>query len=158
MWWGILVSAIVLITILCAYLAWDILSHRDQLQQLPVVPPPVVVDTVSGTVEDTATGTMEPVGADGGSQVRDTAGTTVDTGAGQSAIAPDVCYVVVGAFSDTANVLRMEARLADMGYPAERLSGRTIIRVAIRSSCDPVSLQNILEDARTRIHPQAWIY
>jgi hypothetical protein len=68
------------------------------------------------------------------------------------------CYVVVGAFADTLNVERMESRLAEMGYAFERLPGRSIIRVAIRSSCDPVALQNVLDDARARISDQAWIY
>lgn len=154
MWWGILVSAIVLITILCAYLAWDIISHRDQLQRLPVLPPAVIADTM----DTAATQSPEPVTPEDGSQGSDSAGAAVDTSTRQPDTGREPCYVVVGAFSDTANVLRMESRLAEMGYPAERLPGRTITRVAIRASCDPVALQNILEDARARIHPQAWIY
>jgi hypothetical protein len=154
MWWGILMAAIFLIAVLCAYLAWDILSHRDALLNATSLPAPMtelpVVDTLG---EDTvATAQQDTVAL----EVTDI---PVTSPANSPTAEPEKgCYVVVGAFADTLNVERMESRLSEMGYAFERLPGRSIIRVAIRSSCDPVALQNVLDDARARISDQAWIY
>jgi hypothetical protein len=145
-------AAIFLIAVLCAYLAWDILSHRDALLNATSLPVPTTeilsADTLAS--DSVVPAEQDTVALD----VTDIPVTSpVPTPEPENA-----CYVVVGAFADTLNVRRMESRLAEMGYAFERLPGRTIIRVAIRSSCDPVALQNVLDDARARISDQAWIY
>ncbi len=154
MWWGILIAAIILIAVLCAYLAWDILSHRDALLNATSLPAPEAIMPSGDTLAaDTLTAVEQDTVA---LEVTDIPVITPETS--QTSEPQDGCYVVVGAFADTLNVERMESRLAEMGYAYERLPGRSIIRVAIRSSCDPVALQNVLDDARARISDQAWIY
>ena len=154
MWWGILMAAIFLIAVLCAYLAWDIISHRDALLNATSLLTPVteIPSTDAQAIDSTGNGLQDTVTLE-----------VTDIPVAAPVPAPptdeeNACYVVVGAFADTLNVERMESRLLEMGYAFERLPGRSIIRVAIRSSCDPVALQNVLDDARARISDQAWIY
>jgi hypothetical protein len=66
--------------------------------------------------------------------------------------------VVVGAFSDPSNVNKMVDRLTGLRYAPEQIKGGSLIRVAIRTSCDQDSLQKMLNEARTSINPEAWIY
>lgn len=155
MWWGILVSAILLITVLCAYLAWDILSHREMLVSAKIIALPAIVsdsakaDVSGNKLSDTI---VIPVTSDLLQPV-------IDTMVQPSPAQPSGnCFIVVGAFADTANVVRMEVRLREMGYVPVRLPTRSLVRVAIQCTCDPVALGNVLDDARSRIHPQAWIY
>ncbi|HQW04049.1 MAG TPA: SPOR domain-containing protein, partial [Saprospiraceae bacterium] len=68
------------------------------------------------------------------------------------------CYVVVGAFTDPTNISKMVDRLTSLGYESELLKGGSLTRVAIRSSCDQEALQKLLNDARSSINPESWIY
>ncbi len=157
MWWAILASALVLITVLCAYLAWDILSNRPKLNDLvasypdtttavTIAPPPPVVDSSpvqeNPVTESSTEKTTPPVSETVGNQEPD----------------QSFCYVVVGAFKDADNVNKMEARLLDMGYEVEKIQGGTLTRVAIKSSCDKEVLQQTLNDARAKVNPEAWLY
>lgn len=156
LWWIILTSALVLIAVLCAYLAWDILSNRQRLNDLkpinqdtltstPITEVPTPVDT-----SNTAAGEV-PVTNEVDTNQQSPVGETPSTNSSP-------CYVVVGAFSDAANVTRMVDRLTGLGYTAEQIKGGSLIRVAIRSSCDQDSLQKLLNEARTSINPESWIY
>ena len=164
LWWIILISALVLITVLCGYLAWDILSNRHRLDTLannypeyPVIPQddsskiidsthyevnPLPTDTQSTPIEQTP---VEPKPVPPAKQEQPTTN-------------GEYCYVVVGAFADPNNIVRMEERLTSMGYTSEQLKGRTITRVAIRTSCDKETLNKVLGEARASINPEAWIY
>ncbi len=163
-WWMILVIALFLITILCAYLAWDILSNRYQLK------PDIYAD------QDTVnTGNMDDVVT-----IPDTSIIPIDIPYKDSIVneVPDpettprpepeepskpeiigkACYVVVGAFSNAENITRMVSRINSMGYEAEQLTGGALTKVAIRSSCDQAALQKTLTEARSSINPEAWVY
>jgi len=151
LWWIILTSAIILIAVMCAYLAWDIISNRQKLNELNALTPDTtklqdtlaVVDTATVPVQETpVTSVPEPV-------VEPTPQTPIDT---------KPCYVVVGAFTDQSNVTKMMERLVSLGYTAEQIQGGSLTRVAIRTDCDPANLQKILNDARSSINPEAWIY
>ena len=161
LWWMILAIALFLITVLCAYLAWDILSNRKQL------------DPATFAEQDTLnTGTMDDVVT-----IPDTTITAIDIPYKDSivvetpepvttpepekpskpAITGDACYVVVGAFSNADNIARMVERITSMGYEAEKLTGGTLTKVAIRTSCDQATLQKTLTEARSSINPEAWV-
>lgn len=155
LWWIILTSAIVLIAIMCAYLAWDIISNRQKLEELKALTPDTtklqdtlaVVDTITNPVQETpVTPVPDPV-------VEPTTPTPADTKPSGSN-----CYVVVGAFTDQSNVTKMVDRLVSLGYTAEQIQGGSLTRVAIRTDCEPANLQKILNDARSAINPEAWIY
>ena len=155
LWWIILTSAIVLIAVMCGYLAWDIISNRQKLEELKALSPDTtrlqdtltVVDTTTVPVQETpVTPVPEPV-------IEPTTPTPTDTKPSGSN-----CYVVVGAFTDQSNVTKMVDKLVSLGYTAEQIQGGSLTRVAIRTDCDPANLQKMLNDARTSINPEAWIY
>jgi len=164
LWWTILASALVLITVLCAYLAWDILRNReilsyrivtrpDTTSTTTIIPtPPPVIDTLP-TQEDPVT-TPEDV------TVAPPVTSTPPVTTPPATEAPDdsFCYVVVGAFKDAANVAKMEERVISMGYTVEKIAGGSLTRVAIKSSCDKDVLQQTLNDARAKLNPEAWLY
>jgi hypothetical protein len=180
LWWTILASALVLITVLCAYLAWDILSNRKKLADLVIVRPDTSsVKTVTPIppVTDTAQPGQEPV------TNQDTEKTTApidetpkqetpkqetpkqeipkqEIPPKETSQQPDksFCYVVVGAFKDASNISRMEERVISMGYEVEKIQGGALTRVAIKTSCDKQALQQTLNDARAKLNPEAWIY
>jgi hypothetical protein len=157
LWWTILASALVLITVLCAYLAWDILSNRQKLTDLVVMRPDTTKKEIilpTPPVVDTTPVQENPV-------------TPADTGEVASPVTtpqenqvPDesFCYVIVGAFKDAANIAKMEERVTSMGYEVERITGGALTRVAIKSSCDKQILQQTLNDARAKLNPEAWLY
>jgi cell division septation protein DedD len=153
-----------LITVLCGYLAWDILSNRDRLDTLtnnyPEYPIPSQDD--SAQIVDSTQYEVKPLPTDTQSSPVDEtpAEPSPEPPVKQTPPAPtgDACYVVVGAFADPANIVRMEERLSSLGYTSEQLKGRSITRVAIRTSCDKESLNKVLSEARASINPEAWIY
>ena len=156
LWWMILSSALILIAVLCAYLAWDIISNRHKLNDLKQIYPdstagtsledrPYTPDTTSIKVENIP---IEDTVVKEDSNVE----TTVQD------VITNPCFVVVGAFSDAANVSKMVSRLESMGYVAEQIKGGSLTRVAIKTSCDEPNLQKVLNDARSSINPEAWIY
>ncbi len=155
LWWFILSSALILITILCGYLAWDILSNRHKLNDLKqiypdtssILPPGLTSpsDTSSPAVDGTPI--TEP------SPTED----TIEEG-GISEEPVSYCYIVVGAFSNPDNVARMVERINSMGYTSEQIKGGALTRVAIRTACDKANLQKILDEARSTVNPEAWIY
>ena len=154
LWWIILSSALVLIAILCAYLAWDIISNRHRLNDLKQLYPdreaPAQVPDTSVPADSTHY-EVTPQPIPDLEQVTDTTEEVKET-------IDNPCFIVVGAFTDTANVTRMMARLNDLGYEAEQISGKTLTRVAIKTSCDQTNLQKVLDEARSNINPEAWIY
>jgi cell division septation protein DedD len=158
LWWIILTSAIVLIAILCAYLAWDIISNRQRLDELKSIYPDaasVIHNQDTVIHEDTAKIPVQniPVTEVPETEVEPTPPPTTakeETGS--------ACYVVVGAFTEQVNVTRMVDRLVSLGYIAEQIQGGTLTRVAIRTNCDADNLQKVLNDARSSINPEAWIY
>lgn len=167
LWWTILASALVLITVLCAYLAWDILSNRKKLADVNVVHPDTTsIVTNTPPVTDSTPVENEPVTSS------DTETTTApveepkqetpkqETPPKESTQQPDAsfCYVVVGAFKDASNISRMEERVVSMGYEAEKIQGGSLTRVAIKTSCDKQVLQQTLNDARAKLNPEAWLY
>lgn len=152
LWWMILSSALVLIAVLCAYLAWDIISNRHKLNDLKQLYPEHDINSQSPDAGLPADSTHyevipqpipEPVEEQ---QVVEQEATEKP------------CYIVVGAFTDTANITRMINRLNDLGYTAEKLPGKSLTRVAIVTSCDTANLQKVLDEARSNINPEAWIY
>ena len=153
LWWSILLSAIVLIAILCAYLAWDILSNRHKLDELTQIYPdttvanPPVVNAPSDSTPAAITPVDEP---DTNSVPAEQPTAPIEDG--------ETCYVVVGAFSDPSNASRMMDRLSDMGYIGEELKNGALTKVAIKTTCDASTLQKTLNDARASINPEAWIY
>ena len=68
------------------------------------------------------------------------------------------CFIVVGAFSEQGNVTRMIERVNALGYTSEQITGGALTKVAIRTDCDPTNLNTVLNDARAKINPEAWIY
>lgn len=157
LWWTILLSAIILIAILCAYLAWDIISNRHKLDDLKQIRDGIVTTAPTDTaveIEDSATidVTNIPVQEIPTPAVEPVQQVEPGVPSGQA------CYVVVGAFGEQANVTKMMDRLTSMGYTAEELNGGGLNKVAIRTSCDPAVLQKTLNDARASINPEAWIY
>lgn len=154
LWWIILTSALVLIAVLCAYLAWDIISNRNRLNELNQIYP-----DSSATIRMDDTLTMTDTSNTGNVPV--IADTTVNEippteNIQQPTSSP--CFVVVGAFTDPTNISKMVDRLTSLGYESELLKGGSLTRVAIRSSCDQEALQKLLNDARSSINPESWIY
>lgn len=152
LWWTILATALFLITVLCAYLAWDILSNRDTVNRIIAItndtletssPDVIIVDTLEVTQEELPADTN-----------------VIAEPEPEPELVPveEPCFVVVGAFSNPDNVVRMEQRLADMGYTSEKITGGSLTRVAIRTTCDQATLQKTLNDARATINPDAWLY
>ncbi|HUR31738.1 MAG TPA: SPOR domain-containing protein, partial [Saprospiraceae bacterium] len=153
LWWVILATALSLITFLCGYLAWDILSNRNTINQYVAItndtlanasPDIIVIDTLDFIEEPLPEDTLEKVEP------------PVEPVTPQNNEPP--CFVVVGAFSNSDNVSRMEERLKGSGYIAELIKGGSLTKVAIRTSCDKSTLQKTLDDARATINPEAWIY
>jgi hypothetical protein len=153
LWWIILTSAIVLIAILCAYLAWDIISNRNRLDELKRIYPDtaaiaqaqdsMIGDDIKQEIPVTEVPDTQPV-------------TTPPPLTREETGSP--CYVVVGAFSEQLNVTRMVDRVVSMGYEVEQIKGGALTRVAIRTNCDATNLQKVLNEARSSINPEAWIY
>ena len=154
--WFILTSSLVLITLLCAYLAWDIISDRKRINQYTQLNPdtlvitnefdiPVVMDTLDNR-EDSIPVVEPEVKQD---TVKEPAVTEPT---------PPPCFVVVGAFSNSDNVTRMEERLKKLGYTSAQIKGGSLTRVAISTSCDKDNLQKVLNEARSGINPESWIY
>ena len=164
LWWTILATALVLITVLCAYLAWDIFSNRQKLdvktmakpdsttQVEPTPVPPVAMDTSTQETPEVTKDT-EPVAEPVPNPVPEAPKHEATTSPDKS-----FCYIIVGAFKDADNVSNMEDRLISLGYEVEKISGGTLTRVAIKSSCDKTILQQTLQDARSKVNPEAWIY
>jgi len=163
LWWTILASALVLITVLCAYLAWDILRNRqimfgrvetrpDTTSATTIIPtPPPVIDTQAQEkpVTNPEDVTVSPPV---------TSSPPVSTPPETQAPDDSFCYVVVGAFKDATNIANMEERVTSMGYTVEKIVGGSLTRVAIKSSCDKEVLQQTLNDARAKLNPEAWLY
>lgn len=159
LWWVILVSALVLITVLCAYLAWDILSNRSKLDELKQVYPDSVVTVIvwdTARTSDTTHLQVQPKPI----PEPEPENTETPLPIPERTEKPDesFCYVVVGAFASENNVTRMSDRLSSAGYTVQLISGSTLTKVAIKTSCNKDTLQQILNDARTAINPESWIY
>jgi len=157
LWWTILASALVLITVLCVYLAWDILSSRKKFSDNIVLSPDTiskVIVTPNPPVRDTPAVEETPV------IKKDTEKVTTPAVTPRINKAPDdsFCYVIVGAFKDASNIAKMEERVSSMGYEIEKIAGGALTRVAIKTSCDRQVLQQTLNDARAKLNPEAWIY
>lgn len=155
LWWIILSSALVLIAVLCAYLAWDIISNRHRLNDLKQIYPDTSATTrvpEAVTPPDTTLleVTNQPLPSD---TLQETTPVSVASPSTEKA-----CYVVVGAFSDPENINRMIDRLTSLGYEAHQINGKTLTRVAISTSCETSNLQKVLNVARSTINPEAWIY
>ncbi len=154
--WGILASALILITVLCVYLAWDIISDRQRINQLSQLHP----DTLSITNEfdipvemDTVIANTPPVTEKPPVEKPE----TIEKPVVQESTEPP-CFVVVGAFTNQNNVSKMMDRLRGLGYKAEKIAGGALTRVAISTSCEKDNLQKVLSEARASINPEAWIY
>ncbi len=160
LWWGILAIALILITILCAYLAWDIISNRKKLKSLnqitQVTVDPGTMDDVPSVVDTTYVPVEEPAEEPPVEEPKETV-ETITTPPPTSTIA-NPCFIVVGAFSNPDNVTRMDERLKGMGYEVEQIKGGSLTKVAIKTSCDKSNLQKVLGDARSSVNPEAWIY
>ncbi len=154
--WVILTSALILITVLCAYLAWDIISDRQRMNQLSQVYP----DTLGVTNEFDV-----PVKKDTINVHHENPPVTNPEVKPDTVKVPPVqeetttpCYVIVGAFGNPDNVTKMVQRLEGMGYKSAQIKGGTLTKVAISTSCDKETLEKILNEARSGINPESWIY
>ena len=155
LWWIILATALFMITVLCAYLTWDILSNRKNINRYIAItsdslsdssPDMVIIDTLEFIEEELPAIDSPVVEADPEPEPVE-----------PKSVEPP-CFVVVGAFSDASNVVKMEDRLRGLGYESEQIKGGSLTRVAIRTSCEKATLQKTLNDARSAINPEAWIY
>ncbi len=155
LWWIMLTSAIVLIAILCAYLTWDIMTNQKRLNELrqarlnTTLTTPIIKDP-NNQLDSTAQN-VPSTNTPGDSSNTETPQQPIDEG-----VTP--CYIVVGAFGDPINVSKMVDRLKAMNYTVEELRGRTLTKVAISTSCDQQNLQRVLDEVRSSINPEAWIY
>ncbi len=161
LWWMILAIALFLITILCAYLAWDILSNRKQLVPITYADQDTVntgnMDDVV-TIPDTSIIPIEiPYKDSIVAELPEPVKEPEPEKPAKNEITGKACYVVVGAFSNAENISRMVDRITSMGYEAEKLSGGSLTKVAIRTSCEQAELQKTLTEARSSINPEAWI-
>lgn len=154
LWWIILTSALVLIAVLCAYLAWDIISNRNKLNDLNQV----YQDTSATSRVDDPLTTIDSTGSGNEPVVTDTSAEVIPPPENIKQPDSSPCYIVVGAFTDPANISKMVDRLTSLGYESELIKGGTLTRVAIRSSCDQETLQKLLNDTRSTINPESWIY
>lgn len=154
LWWIILTSALVLIAVLCAYLAWDIISNRNRLNDLKqIYPDSSATIRIEEPINTTDTTNTENIPV-----TTDTATSEIPPPENIQQPTSSPCYVVVGAFTDPSNISKMVDRLTSLGYESELLKGGSLTRVAIRSSCDQEVLQKLLNDARSSINPESWIY
>ena len=160
LWWGILAIALILITILCAYLAWDIISNRKKLnsknQITQVTTATGNMDEVPTTIDTSFVPVEEPTEEPPVEEPKDTV-VAVTPPPAESKI-ENPCFIVVGAFSNPDNVTRMDERLSGLGYEVEKINGGALTKVAIRTSCDKSNLQKVLSEARANVNPEAWIY
>ncbi|HZV71967.1 MAG TPA: SPOR domain-containing protein [Saprospiraceae bacterium] len=154
--WIILTSSLVLITMLCAYLAWDIISDRKRINEITQFNP----DTLAVTNEFDI-----PVQMDTQSAQNSTVTVTPPIEKPDTIEKPAVqentespCFIIVGAFTKVENINNMIERLQGLGYKSEQIKGGTLTRVAISTSCDKENLQKVLGEARASINPEAWIY
>lgn len=153
LWWIMLTTAICLIAILCVYLTWDIMTNKKRLDELKqarvdtALTMPIKPDQIPTTDTSTDSHTAQ--------DIPDSV-TTPATDISDQTGPP--CYIIVGAFGDPANVEKMVARLQTMQYTVEQIKGRTLTKVAIRTSCDQAELQRLLNEVRTSVNPESWIY
>ncbi|MDQ3017681.1 MAG: SPOR domain-containing protein [Bacteroidota bacterium] len=164
LWWAILGLALFLITVLCVYLAWDILSNREQLKTKAQIENEPVN---SGNMDDVATipdTTITPIDIEYRDSIVDAIPEkeVVTTPEKETPSKPSQiekpCYVVVGAFASAENINRMVSRIESMGYASEKIKGGSLTKVAIQAECDQPTLQKVLNEARASINPDAWIY
>jgi cell division septation protein DedD len=154
--WIILSSALLLIMLLCAFLARDIIRDRQRINQMAgnnadtmmitnEFDIPVLMDTekVQQDSETITTPVEEPK--------------TIEEPA-ETQVTEPPCFVVVGAFTNPENVNKMMDRLEGLGYKATKIEGGSLTRVAISTSCDKTNLEKILNEARSGINPESWIY
>ena len=156
LWWMILATALFLITVLCAYLAWDIFTNKKKLDHITSVEDGSSVtgnmdDVV--TVPDTTIVNEDIIYRD---SIQDIVPDTI-TQAPPEVVDPP-CLIVVGAFANPQNVDRMIERLQSLDYEYDLIKGGNLTRVAIKTSCEKNSLQDMLNTARSSINPEAWIY
>lgn len=166
--WVILTSSLILITILCAYLAWDIISGRQRINQLVqraqdtlVITNefdiPIKIDTVMTQAPPVEETTIVKESPDVTPTPTDTKPDTVKNPVEQQPLEKP-CFIVVGAFTNEENVTKMLDRLQRLGYNGEKIKGGTLTRVAISTPCDKNTLQKVLTEARASINPEAWVY
>ena len=158
LWWIILTTALILITILCAYLAWDIISNRKQLNEYNANKQNTIVTTPSQDSLNTGDTANAPIVTNTETEVPVSTPEPVVTPPVKTPETSNPCFVVVGAFSEQENITRMVDRLNELGYTSEQIKGGSLTRVAIRTDCDPSNLNTVLNDARAKINPEAWIY
>ena len=153
-WWLLLMTAIVLIAILCVYLTWDIMHNRSRLNELrqayadttEIAPPANVPPETSEE---------DPVQVPEENQVNDTKEPEAPVLSTDNA---SKCYIIVGAFGDPANVSKMVARLEHMQYTVKQIEGRTLTKVGVETVCDQAELQRTLNALRSSVNPESWIY
>ncbi len=155
LWWIILSSAILLIAVLCIYLAWDIMINQNRLNDLKKTLSDTTI-TVPNNY-DTSSVTKSNTDSLPGKTATDNADSVKASGQNIKETDPP-CFIVVGAFGDPANVTKMEERLRSLGYVVELFKGRILTKVAIRTSCDQSNLNKVLNDVRSSINPESWIY
>lgn len=160
MWWTILATALILITALCAYLAWDILSNRQKINTTAttneIEVDPGTMDEVA-TIPDTTIENQEIPYTDSIPAETNDVQTTPETPTTPEIVGTP-CRIVVGAFGNPENVSRMKEKIASMGYASEEIKGGALTKVAILTSCDKTTLQQTLDAARSSINPDAWVY
>jgi len=69
----------------------------------------------------------------------------------------DQCVIIVGAFSSTSNVQRMEALLSAEGHSVYQSSVGGLTRVGVHAPCAPPDILRELRTIRKEIEPGAWI-
>lgn len=157
LWWGILISALILISFLCAYLAYDIISNRNRVPDLGEQPIVVIQDSVSYQ-PTTSIDSVDEVQPDTNSGTIDSPATTQPTQVEPMTQDPTACYIIVGAFTDEDNMIRMEEKLSSAGMQSARITGSNLTRIGIPTACDQASKLQTLQKAKSEITAQAWIY
>ncbi len=153
-WWLLLMTAIVLIAILCVYLTWDIMHNRSRLNELR--------QAYADTTEIAPPASEQPESPEEVPVQEPQENQEVNVQEPETPVVPDdntsKCYIIVEAFGDPANVARMVARLEGMQYTVRQFSGRTLTKVGVESGCGQEELQRRLNELRSTVNPESWIY
>ncbi|MDH3650608.1 MAG: hypothetical protein OEQ53_13075 [Saprospiraceae bacterium] len=68
------------------------------------------------------------------------------------------CVIIVGAFENSNNVIRMVDRIQSTTYQSVVIEGPRLTKVGLRVSCDVQDKGQALQYAKQEFDPYAWIY
>lgn len=69
----------------------------------------------------------------------------------------DGCIIIVGAFGNSRNAVKMESRLRSMGYDTyKEVNDGGLTRVGLIEKCEPDNFESIIQSVRLRVEPTSW--